>query len=160
MSAITIESDESGEDFSLVLGGPLFQIFRRAYLSGNALELLRRRILVITMISWLPLSPALSLAGLLLWHYGAFAFSLRFRCACAVFDSPAASDELLIGSSDIQSLADMGNSYQVIREMTWLPFSTKTVLQLGVTAIAPVLPLTLTLVPLDQLLDRLLKIIF
>jgi hypothetical protein len=72
----------------------------------------------------------------------------------------AAPNDVLIGSSDIQSLADMGNSYQVIREMTWLPFSTKTVLQLGVTAIAPVLPLTLTLVPLDQLLDRLLKIIF
>ena len=72
----------------------------------------------------------------------------------------AAPDELLIGSSDIQSLADMGNSYEVIREMTWLPFNTKTVLQLGVTAIVPVLPLTLTMVPLDQLLDRLLKIIF
>ena len=54
----------------------------------------------------------------------------------------------------------MGNSYEVIREMTFLPFNTKTVLQLGVTAIVPVLPLTLTMVPLDQLLDRLLKIIF
>lgn len=72
----------------------------------------------------------------------------------------AAPDELLIGSSDIQSLADMGNSYEVIREMTWLPFSTKHVLQLGVMAIAPVLPLTLTMVPLDQALDRLLKVIF
>jgi hypothetical protein len=72
----------------------------------------------------------------------------------------AAPDELLIGSSDIQSLADMGNSYQVVREMTWLPFSTKHVLQLGVMSLAPVLPLTLTMVPLDQLLDRLLKILF
>ena len=61
MSATTIKSEESGEDFSLVLGGPLFQIFRRAYLSGSALELLRRRVLVIAMISWLPL---LLLAGL------------------------------------------------------------------------------------------------
>lgn len=72
----------------------------------------------------------------------------------------AAPDELLIGSSDIQSLADMGNSYDVVREMRWLPFDTKTVLQLGVMAIVPVLPLTLTMVPLDQLLDRLLKVIF
>src|SRR6476646_5834685 len=63
MSAITIKSDESGEDFSLVLGGPLFQIFRRAYLSGNALELLRRRVLVITMISWLPLLLVSALQG-------------------------------------------------------------------------------------------------
>jgi hypothetical protein len=42
-------------DFSLVLGGPLFQLFRRAHLSGDALELLRRRILAITMFTWLPL---------------------------------------------------------------------------------------------------------
>ena len=42
-------------DFSLVLGGPLFQLYRRAHLSGDALELLRRRILVITLFAWLPL---------------------------------------------------------------------------------------------------------
>jgi hypothetical protein len=32
---------ETADDFSLVIGGPLFQIFRHAYLSGSALELLR-----------------------------------------------------------------------------------------------------------------------
>ncbi len=42
-------------DFSLVLGGPLFQIYRRAHLAGDALELLYRRIFVITAIAWLPL---------------------------------------------------------------------------------------------------------
>jgi len=42
-------------DFSLVLGGPLFQLYRRARLSGNALELLRRRVLAITLFAWLPL---------------------------------------------------------------------------------------------------------
>lgn len=42
-------------DFSLVLGGPLFQLYRRTRLSGDALELLRRRVLVITLFAWLPL---------------------------------------------------------------------------------------------------------
>jgi hypothetical protein len=42
-------------DFSLVLGGPLFQLFRRTHLSGDALELPRRRILAITIFTWLPL---------------------------------------------------------------------------------------------------------
>ena len=31
-------------DFSLVLGGPLFQLLRRAHMSGDALELMRRRV--------------------------------------------------------------------------------------------------------------------
>jgi hypothetical protein len=33
------------EDFSIILGGPLYQLWRRVHLSGNALELVNRRIL-------------------------------------------------------------------------------------------------------------------
>jgi hypothetical protein len=42
-------------DFSLVLGGPIFQLFRRAHLTGDVLELLHRRIVVIMLVAWLPL---------------------------------------------------------------------------------------------------------
>lgn len=42
-------------DFSLILGGPLFQLLRRAHLEGNHLELLYRRIVVIAALAWLPL---------------------------------------------------------------------------------------------------------
>lgn len=43
------------QDFSLVLGGPLYQLFRRAHLSGPALEQLWRRLWVITVVAWVPL---------------------------------------------------------------------------------------------------------
>ena len=42
-------------DFSLVLGGPLYQLLRRARLTGDALQLLRRRIVVLTLLAWAPL---------------------------------------------------------------------------------------------------------
>ena len=42
-------------DFSLVLGGPLYQFFRRSHLSGDAFELAARRIVVISLFAWLPL---------------------------------------------------------------------------------------------------------
>jgi hypothetical protein len=42
-------------DFSLVLGGPLYQLLRRTRLSGTGLELLRRRVLVLAGVTWLPL---------------------------------------------------------------------------------------------------------
>jgi len=42
-------------DFSLVLGGPLFQLFRIAHLTGDALELSQRRIVILTAIAWVPL---------------------------------------------------------------------------------------------------------
>ena len=50
-------------DFSVILGGPLFQMFRRAHLSGDALELLHRRIVVIAMFAWLPLLLLSILSG-------------------------------------------------------------------------------------------------
>jgi hypothetical protein len=48
----------------------------------------------------------------------------------------------------------------MISETRWIPFDTRTVLQLAITTLVPVLPLTLTMIPLDQLLNRLLKLIF
>ncbi|HWO29521.1 MAG TPA: hypothetical protein VNO32_12070, partial [Candidatus Acidoferrum sp.] len=46
---------EESDDFSLVLGGPIYQLFRRAHLAGSHLELLYRRLLIITLVAWLPL---------------------------------------------------------------------------------------------------------
>lgn len=51
------------QDFSLVLGGPLFQLLRRSHLSGDALELIRQRILVISLLAWLPLLALSALEG-------------------------------------------------------------------------------------------------
>src|SRR5277367_3172632 len=61
MSAPTILQEPP--DFSLVLGGPLFQFYRRAHLSGAALELLRRRVLVISLTAWLPLAVLAAIEG-------------------------------------------------------------------------------------------------
>jgi len=69
-------------------------------------------------------------------------------------------DEPLVGSADIQSLADLGNSFEVVRSMRWVPFTITTVLHLGVATLIPVVPLLLTIFPLEELLDRVLKIVF
>lgn len=50
-------------DFSLVLGGPLFQLLRRAHLCGDALDLLRRRVVVIALFVWAPLLVLAALQG-------------------------------------------------------------------------------------------------
>ena len=64
-------------DFSLVLGGPLYQLFRRAHLSGDALELHRRRLVVIiSLLAWLPLLALSALKGQLLGRAVAVPFLL------------------------------------------------------------------------------------
>lgn len=73
----------------------------------------------------------------------------------------AADDEQLIGSGDIQSLADLGNSFQVIRDIQPFPFGIKdTVIELVVITLIPVLPLVLTMIPLEELITKFLETIF
>ncbi|HEY1418603.1 MAG TPA: hypothetical protein VGF41_11895, partial [Myxococcaceae bacterium] len=62
------------EDFSLVLGGPLYQAFRRAHLSGPALQLLSRRLWVIVGVAWLPLLVLSTAAGQAVGPPGTLAF--------------------------------------------------------------------------------------
>jgi hypothetical protein len=38
-------------DFSLILGGPLYQLMLRARLSGNVLELVGRRVIALSLIA-------------------------------------------------------------------------------------------------------------
>ena len=72
----------------------------------------------------------------------------------------APRDETLIGSADLQSLADLGTSFEVVKEMRVAPFTMRTVLELAVATLVPVLPLTLTMISLEELIERLLKIMF
>jgi hypothetical protein len=72
----------------------------------------------------------------------------------------APADEPLLGSADIQSLADLGNGMEVVKGMRFAPFTLQTVVQLAVTTLLPVLPLMLTMLSLEELLERLLKIVF
>jgi hypothetical protein len=71
-------------------------------------------------------------------------------------DNP--EDEPLLGTGDIQSLADLGNAYSVVAEMRIVPFGRSTVLRLAILLILPLLPLTLTVIPLEEMIDRLIKL--
>ena len=68
-------------------------------------------------------------------------------------------DDGLLGTADLQSLADLANSFEVVRSTRPMPFDLRAVLQVvGVIAL-PLLPLALTMVPLDELLRGVLKIV-
>ncbi|WP_374088978.1 hypothetical protein [Methylomicrobium lacus] len=68
-------------------------------------------------------------------------------------------DEPLVGSGDIQSLNDMAGSFEVVQTMRPFPFSKSAVLQTVISVLAPLLPLTLTLISLEDLLKRLVGIL-
>jgi hypothetical protein len=72
----------------------------------------------------------------------------------------APADEPLVGSGDIQSLADLGNSYEVVRTMHFTPVSKEAILRLAAAVVVPVVPLLLTMMPWEELLKKLLGIFF
>jgi hypothetical protein len=69
-------------------------------------------------------------------------------------------DAELLGTGDIQSLSDLGQSYSVIREMSVVPFGIQDVTRLALATAVPLLPLGLTVFSLEQLVMHLLKILF
>jgi len=68
--------------------------------------------------------------------------------------------ELLMGTADIQSLADLRNSFLVVRDIEFAPFTMKVVLSMAITTLLPVAPLLLTMFSAEQLVERVLKVLF
>jgi len=68
--------------------------------------------------------------------------------------------EGLIGSADLQSLADLGNSFEVVRTMRAALVTRDAIVQLGIATIIPLAPLLLTVMPLEELVKKLFGILF
>jgi hypothetical protein len=67
--------------------------------------------------------------------------------------------EPLLGSADIQSLADLDNSFAIVREMKLVPFGKETIVRFIVIIALPVAPLALTMFSLEELLKRLIQVV-
>lgn len=67
--------------------------------------------------------------------------------------------ETLLGSPDIQSLADMIDSVKAIHDMRIIPVTREAVVQLACATLLPILPLVLTMVPLQELAKQLIGIL-
>jgi hypothetical protein len=65
-----------------------------------------------------------------------------------------APGEPLLGTADIQSLADLSNSVSIVRDMRLVPVSPSMLMYLAVGALLPLLPLVLFKYPLADLLAK------
>lgn len=67
------------------------------------------------------------------------------------------ADDALLGTADIQSLADIGSSYDFVDKMKPMPIEPITVLHLVVASLLPLTPLLLTVMPLKEVMKLLVK---
>jgi len=65
----------------------------------------------------------------------------------------------LLGTGDIQSLADLGNSYTVVQEMRAVPFSLKDISRLAAATIAPMVPLLLLVWSPEEVITQVIKVV-
>ncbi len=143
------------------------QIANRIFFAHAALLTFKEEIFTIVVfllcLVFLPLlvfTPQLSRAkrrGLL--EYGTLAERYVREFDGKWLRGGVASDEALMGSADIQSLADMGNSFAVLRGMRLAPLSREAVLELSAAVLVPLAPLLLTIMPVEDLVKRLLGLV-
>lgn len=109
------------------------------------------------LLSYLPVLARTKRRGII--EYGALAMRYASEFDDKWVHGHASSDEPFIGSADIQSLADMGNSYGVVADMRSLPVTMQMIIGFGVATLIPVAPLVLTLMPLSEILKKLAGIV-
>jgi hypothetical protein len=86
----------------------------------------------------------------------ATAYTQKFDAKWIAHRTPPA--EPLLGTADIQSLADLGNSFHIIEDMRLLPVAREHLIAFVVPILTPALFLVLAVVPLNKILDTLMRI--
>jgi hypothetical protein len=65
--------------------------------------------------------------------------------------------EPLLGTADLQSLADLSNSVSIVRNMRSVPISLRLLTELATAALLPLLPLLLLKYPVAELVEKFLR---
>ena len=87
-----------------------------------------------------------------LLEYGTLAASYTRAFAAKWLRTDPPPDEPILGTPDLQSLADLGSSFELIRKMSVLPIVPSQILLLAIAGALPFAPLILLVIPLDQLI--------
>ena len=132
-----------------------------ATLSDYRVELVGIAVLLLAIVLgplcvFIPKLNAARLAGLR--NYGRLASDYVVGFARKWAPGAMASEHLL-GTSDIQSLADLANSFAIVRESRLVPFGRDTVVRFLVVIALPLVPLLFTMFAVEELLTRLIKVL-
>jgi hypothetical protein len=92
-------------------------------------------------------------------EFGAFASRYVNDFRHKWIQAVAYPQEHLLGSADIQSLADVAGSYDVVSGIGLLPITKHAFIRMMIVIALPLLPLVLTVLPLHEIIRRLFKVV-
>ena len=141
-------------------------IAEKIIFEGRSLLSFQFEVLGVIMVVYLTfLTPLLAFTGKLLqakrrglFEYGILAdeYSTAFHNKWV---DAKGREESILGTSDIQSLADMSNSYQIVNEMRLCLINKSTLLTFIIASLLPFAPLILSVYPFDVLVHQVLKVV-
>ena len=109
------------------------------------------------MLIFVPTLLALKQSGLM--DYGTLGSEYTQAFYRRWVEKTEPAEEPLLGTGDIQSLADLGNSFAIIRTMRILPLELSDFIAFVLPGLIPALPLAATVMPLAEIVKGLLKLI-
>lgn len=114
-------------------------------------------ILTLPLVIFTPKLLAAKRVGLHQYGSLATAYSRDFQNKWVRGENP--QHDALLGTSDIQSLADLANSYTIIQKMNAFPIDLRTIVHIVIAALLPLAPLLLAIMPPKDLLKLLFKVL-
>jgi hypothetical protein len=111
------------------------------------------------------MGPALSFVGLLVnaRRRAIFEYGRLGQSYVSQFDQKwvhgKSQSEPLLGTPDIQSLADIANSMKVVREISIIPFERRHLILFAASIALPVIPPLLMMMPLTEIISRVAAIV-
>jgi hypothetical protein len=114
-------------------------------------------VLVTPLLLLVPMLLSVKKRGLL--EYGALATRYTQTFDAKWVHGRPPDGEMLLGSSDIQSLADMGNSFAVVRGMRVVPIDKQTLIGLASATVLPMVPVLILGTPVDQVIRTVLQLL-
>jgi hypothetical protein len=94
-----------------------------------------------------------------LYTYGSLASEYVNEFQKKWIEGPRPSGETLVGTADIQSLADLSNSFGIVQHIQPFPFGREAIIAVAVVIVLPISPLILTMFSLQELVARLVKVL-
>lgn len=138
----------------IIFGGESLSSYKAIIIAYVVLQLV---IFLGPLLVFSPLLLIVKRKGLL--DYGALATGYTQSFDNKWVRGKAPDTETLLGSSDIQSLADLANSFQVVNKMGAFPFDRSNIMFIVAAAAIPMFPLLLTVISPEQILLKILNLL-
>lgn len=138
----------------ILFSGARLEEFETTYATAMVLVLI---VFVAPLVVFAPKLFRLKQDGLR--RYGALASRYTQLFDSKWVDGINRSEEPLLGTPDMQSLADLGNSYELIRKMRAVPIALSDLIAMALPGAIPILPLAATVMPVREILKAILRLL-